>query len=366
MIGKEEIELVVNVLKSGQLAQGSFTEEFEKAFSNYIGVRYGIATNSGTSALHVALASVGIKPGDEVLTTPFSFISTATSILHQNGLPLFADIEEETYNIDPEKIKDKITNRTKALIVVHLFGHPCDMKQIKEIVEDYNLILIEDCAQAHGSEYKNKKVGSFGDVACFSFYATKNMTTGEGGMILTTDDAIAKKAKAIRDHGQKERYLHYLLGYNYRMTDISAAIGLAQLKNLDTVNDKRISNANFLLKELEDLSEIRLPVVKESVKHVFHQFTIMSDRRDYLANYLNNKGISTGIFYPRVIYQNPVFKKIGYNSDFPFSFGEISYNDGDCPVAESVCKKVLSLPVGPFLKKGDLEIITESIKEAMR
>lgn len=348
MISREEIEMVANVLESGQLAQGPFTEEFEKAFSNYIGVKYGVAMNSGTSALHVALASAGIKSRDEVITTSFSFISSATSILHQNAIPVFVDIQEDTFNIDPEKIEEKITGRTKALVIVHLFGNPCDMKRIKEIVEEKDLILIEDCAQAHGAEYMGKKVGSFGDISCFSFYATKNMTTGEGGMMLTNDEEIAEKARMIRNHGQREKYIHYVLGYNYRMTDISAAIGLIQLKKLDRMNDKRISNANFMSRELKDIPEIELPVVKENAKHVFHQFTIKTEKRDYLANYLNKKGISTGIFYPRPIYQNPLFDRIEY-----------------CPVAESVSKKVLSLPIGPFLEKDHLKRISESIKEAM-
>jgi dTDP-4-amino-4,6-dideoxygalactose transaminase len=240
----KEIEAINEVLRSGILAQGPKVREFEEQFAEYIGTEYAVATNSGTSALHTALASLGVGKGDEVITTTFSFTSTASCILMQGAKPVFCDIDKKTFNINPDEIEKRINNRTKAIIVVHLYGQPCDMKRVMEICEDCNLTLIEDACQAHGAEYEGKKVGSFG-VGCFSFYATKNMTTGEGGMITTNDDNVAKISRMIRDHGQEERYLHAMLGYNYRMTDIAAAIGLAQLKKVERFNEQRIKNATY-------------------------------------------------------------------------------------------------------------------------
>src|SRR3989304_8088785 len=230
LIGEEEKKAVEEVRSSGMLAQGPKVRELEEAFSRYIGSGHAIAANNGTTALHAALLACGIKRGDEVITTPFSFIATANTILYCGAKPVFADISEKTFNIDPEKIKDKITKKTKALLIVHLYGLPCEMKGILEICEEHNLRLIEDACQAHGAEYKGKKVGSFGDAACFSFYPTKNMTTGEGGMIKTNDMEVAEKAMLLREHGSKVRYHHEILGYNYRMTAIASAIGIEQLK----------------------------------------------------------------------------------------------------------------------------------------
>jgi perosamine synthetase len=224
-------EAVTRVLKSGQLAEGPVVKEFENLYSKFIGTRHAVAVNSGTAALHVALLASGIGPGDEVITTPFSFIASANCCLYCGATPVFADIDIRTFNISPEAIEKKITSRTKAVIVVHLYGQPCDMDEIMAICKKHGLILIEDACQAHGAEYKGHKAGSFG-IGCFSFYATKNMLTGEGGMITTNDDAIAEKAVAIRNHGRCGQYLHDMLGYNFRMTDIAAAIGIGQLNHL--------------------------------------------------------------------------------------------------------------------------------------
>lgn len=340
VISEEEIEAVKEVLNSRMLSQGPKVEKFEEEFAEYIGVEYAIATNSGTSALHTALASSEIGKGDEVITTTFSFVSTASCILMQGAKPVFCDIDQRTYNINPDEIERRLSNRTKAVIVVHLYGQPCEMKRVMEICKDHNLALIEDACQAHGAEYEGQKVGSFG-VGCFSFYPTKNMTTGEGGMITTNDDKVAKMARIIRDHGQKERYLHEILGYNYRMTDIAAMLGLTQLKKLDWFNEQRINNAMYYNKKLTNKS-IQKPFIADKVKHVFHQYTIRVKERDKFLTHLETNGIGYGVYYPTSIHKQPMFSE---------------YNKLTLPEAEHACEEVVSIPVHPALDKGELEYV---------
>lgn len=344
IISEEEIKAVEKVLKSGILVQGPKVREFEEEFAEYIGVEYAIATNSGTSALHTALASLGIRRGDGVITTTFSFISTASCALMQGAKPMFCDIDKKTYNINPDEIEKRINDRTKAVIVVHLYGQPCDMRHVMEICEDHDLALIEDACQAHGAEYKGKKVGAFG-VGCFSFYPTKNMTTGEGGMITTNDDKVAKMARVIRDHGQKERYLHARLGYNYRMTDIAAAIGLAQLKKLDRFNEQRISNAMYYNGKLDNES-IQKPFIAENMRHVFHQYTIRVKERDRFIAHLEINGVGYGIYYQIPIHKQPIFRE---------------YNKLTLPEAGCACEEVVSIPVHPTLGKEELEYVVEVV-----
>jgi len=284
-IGEEEIEAVCKVLRSGMIAEGKRVAEFEEEFASYIGTEYAVAVNSGTAALHAALLAHGIGNGDEVITTSFSFIATANSIMYTGAKPVFADIEPDTFNIDPTLIEEKITDNTKAIMPVHLYGHPADMKAISDIAEDHDLILIEDACQAHGAAHHGKKAGSFGTGA-FSFYPTKNMTTSEGGMMTTNDGEVARKAKMIRAHGSQQRYLHEMIGYNLRMTDIGAAIGLTQLKKLPSYNSLRQRNAALLSKGLENTEGITVPIVKEGCEHMFHQYTIRVNNRDELLTKL--------------------------------------------------------------------------------
>lgn len=344
-IGEEEINAVKQVLSSGMLAQGEKVKEFENNFANYIGTKYAVATSSGTSALHLALLSLVVGPGDEVITTPFSFISTANSILFCGAKPVFADIDSKTFNIDPKEIKKKITPKTKAIIPVHLYGQPANMDEIMKIAEDGDIKVLEDSAQAHGAEYKGKKVGSIGDCSAFSFYATKNIVTGEGGMVTTNNKKITEKIRKLRDHGQTKYYEHDELGFNLRMTDIQAAIGTEQLKKLDKFNKKRRKNAEFLSKNLEGIVET--PFVSKDVKHVFHQYTIKTDNRDELLKKLHKNKIVAKIYYPKPIHKQPLYKKMGYNINLP--------------VSENISKKVLSLPIHPKLKKHDLEKIVKTI-----
>jgi perosamine synthetase len=351
IITEDEISAVTAALQSGIIAQGKKVAEFEEAFARFIGTKYAVAVNSGTAALHVALLACGIGEGDEVITSPFTFISTANSILFTGGKPVFADIDEETFNIAAGGIAERITPRTKAIMPVHLYGQPCDMKTIMKIAEEHGLTVIEDACQAHGAEYDGQRVGSF-STGCFSFYPTKNITTGEGGMITTNDEAIAQKARMLRNHGQRERYLNEILGYNYRMTDIAAAIGLCQLEKLERFNKKRIENAKFLTAQLKEIRGLIPPSVRPNVKHVFHQYTLRVTEnfglsRDGLREKLKGNGVATEIYYSLPIPKQPLYQNLGYN--------EYLTN------AEKAAREVISLPVHPSLTKEDLETIVRSI-----
>jgi len=341
-LGRGEIEAVRRVLSSGYLVYGRKAKKFEEEFSRYIGTKFAVATNSGTSALHAAMAALGIGLGDEVITTPFSFIASASCILMQGAKLVFCDIDPKTYNIDPDRIEEKITKRTKAIIVVHLYGQPCDMGAITDIAKDNGLFVVEDACQAHGAEYRGKKVGSLGDIGCFSFYATKNMTTGEGGMITSNNAKVAEKARMLINQGQREKYLHEVLGYNYRITDIAAALGMIQLKRLDNFNERRKRNARFYD---ENLKGVEIPCVTPNVKHVYNQYTIRVKKRDGFIKHLEKNGIGYGIYYPIPIHKQAPFR--GY--------------DGAFPNAELASKEVVSIPVHPSLSKKDLKKIVKVV-----
>jgi perosamine synthetase len=352
IIEDEEVDEVIKVLRSGFIAQGPKVAEFEEKFADYIGVDHAIATSSGTTALHLSLLAGGIGPGDEVITTPFTFAATGNSILYVGAKPVFVDINKETYNIDPEMVKNAVTDKTKAIMPVHLYGQPADMDQINEIADDQGLLVIEDAAQAHGAHYKEKMVGSLGDMGCFSFYPTKNMTTSEGGIITTDNHEMAENARVLRAHGESERYTHVVLGYNFRMTDIAAAIGIVQLKKLETFNEKRIMNAKYLTEGIEKIKGIKPPYVSDDVKHVFHQYTIRVEKskRDELMEFLNSNGIGTGIHYPKPIYQQTLYKELGFTAS--------------CPEAEIASFEVLSIPVHPSLGIDELEKIVSVLAQA--
>jgi perosamine synthetase len=348
LLGKEEIDAVTEVLNSGMIAQGPKVEEFELAFSEYTGSEYAAAVNSGTAALHIALLAHGIGKEDEVITSPFSFIATANSILYTGAKPVFADIEPDTFNIDPERIKEKITSKTRAIMPVHLYGHPADMKAIMEIADDNKLIVIEDACQSHGAECLGKKVGSFGTGA-FSFYPTKNMTTSEGGMLTTDEKEIAETAKMIRAHGSKIRYLHEMLGFNLRMTDIAAAIGLVQLGKLNRFTEARQRNAAMLSVGLKGISGLVPAITKAGCTHVFHQYTVRAKKRDQLAAFLKDKEIGTGVHYPTPIHKQPYYKELGYRDSMP--------------VSEKAVEEVLSLPVHPAVSGADIQRIIDATRE---
>lgn len=352
--GEEELEAIKRVLDSGMLAQGEEVYSFEDEFSDYLGVNHSKAVANGTSALDVALKSLEIGEGDEVITSPFSFIASSNCILFQDADPVFADIDKYTFNLDPESVKEKITDKTKAIIAVHLFGQPADMEALKEIAEEHDVKLVEDCAQAHGAEINGKKVGSIGDIGTFSFYPTKNMTTGEGGMVTTNDEDLANRADLIRDHGQSDKYDHARLGYNLRMTNIAAAIGRIQLKNLDKWNKIRNENAEKLTKEIKDIPGLTPPKVMDGVKHVYHQYVLRVEDefpldRDELVEELRDNGIGTAVHYPKPIVQQNYYKKMGFD-------------DVDCPNAVDASKRVLSLPIHPSVSDEDLDHMIEVLK----
>ncbi|WP_303247997.1 DegT/DnrJ/EryC1/StrS aminotransferase family protein [uncultured Methanobrevibacter sp.] len=352
IIGEEEIENVVEVLKSGMIAQGPKVAEFEEKFAKWVGAKYAVATNSGTAALHVALLSCGIGPGDEVITTPFTFIATGNAIVYTGATPVFADIDLETYNIDPDTIEDLITDKTKAILPVQLYGQSADMDKIREIAKKHDLLVIEDAAQAHGAMYNDEKVGNMGDMACFSFYPTKNMTTSEGGMITTNNKELAEKARVFRAHGSNIKYKHDEIGYNFRSSDIAAAIGLAQLDKIDEFNEKRINNANYLNEGLKNVEGVITPASPENRKHVYHQYTIRVTKgnRDDWVDILTENGIGSGIHYPIPLYNQPIYKELGFT--------------GSAPNAELAADTVISLPVHPSLSKEDLDLVIEAVKDA--
>ena len=271
LLDDEEKVAVHRVLASGQLAQGENVAAFEQRFAEVCHVREAIAVSSGTAALHLALLAHGIGPGDEVITTAFSFVATANVILLAGATPVFVDIEPDTYALDLALVEAAITPRTKAIMPVHLYGHPANMKRLMALAEAHNLVIIEDACQAHAASIDGKPVGSFG-TGCFSFYATKNITTGEGGMVTTNDPEIAERVRLLRSHGQEERYYHVALGYNLRMTEIQAALGLAQVEKLERFTEQRIANAAFLTERLR--GSVQTPMIRPGYRHVYHQYTI--------------------------------------------------------------------------------------------
>ncbi|MEK6936798.1 MAG: DegT/DnrJ/EryC1/StrS family aminotransferase [Nanoarchaeota archaeon] len=347
ILGKEEEEKVLEVIRSGNLLLGNKVEEFEKEFAKYIGVKHCICTSSGTTALNTVLRANGIKEGDEVITTPLSFIATANSVLHLNAKPVFADIDENTFTINPSLIKEKITKKTRAILPVSLYGHPCYMDEIKEIAEKHNLLVIEDCAQSHGSEYKGRKTGSLTMSSAFSFDPTKSISSAGGGAVVTNDDKIMEMSRMIRIHGQREKNNHEILGFNYKMNDISAVILIEQLKKIDNFLKRRKENADFLTRNLKDLKWLKVPEVKENCRHSFSRFTIkvIGKNRDEVMKKLNEKGIGTGLFYPKPIHKQKVYIDLNYKDSLP--------------VAEKICSQILSLPVHPGLNKEELEYIVE-------
>ncbi len=358
-IDEDDIEHVVKVLKSGWLAHGPIVEEFEKMMAEIAGTKHAIAVSNGTVALKLILSWLKLQPGDEVIVPCFTFIATANAVLLAGGRPVFADIELETYNIDPAHVHELVGPRTKAIIAVHLYGHPADMKMLREIAEDYKLVLIEDAAQAHGARAPEGPVGSLGFAAAFSFYATKNATMGEGGAVTTNSDELAYFLKMIRNHGQERKYFHVMLGENYRITSIQAALGVSQLKKLKRLNERRRQNAAKLTQYLKNTGLI-LPVEKPGYYHVYHQYVVRVDAarvgitRDQLASRLKEYGIETAVHYPLPIPDQPVYKSLGYP---PSSI--------TCPNALKASKEVLSLPVHPKLSDSDIQYIAQVVREIL-
>ena len=348
-IGTEEMQAVKEVLESGMLVQGQKVKELEENFAEYIGVEHVVAVSNGTVALDVALKALDIGPGDEVITSAFSFVASGNCILFQNAKPVFADIDPKTFNVDPSDVAEKISSKTKAIIPIHIFGQPAKMDAINEIAEDKRIFVVEDAAQAHGAEYNGQKAGSMGTMGCFSLYATKNMMAGEGGLITSNDQKLAEKMRLIRSHGEVKKYTHEILGYNYRMTNLNASIGVVQLKKLEKFNEKRIENAKLLSEGIDEIAGLTAPYVDSDVKHVFHQYVLrveneFSMNRDELCSYLPDKGVGVAVHYPIPIYKQPLYQKLGYTNV-------------KCHNTEDACNRVLSLPVHPHVTKDDIDYI---------
>ncbi|MBU2600461.1 DegT/DnrJ/EryC1/StrS family aminotransferase [bacterium] len=355
----EELEALKEPFKSGWIGLGPKTTEFEKKFANYIGVKYAVATNSCTASLHLALRLMEIE-NYEVITTPMTFVSTNHAILYNNGIPVFTDIYSDTLNINVDEIKKNITNKTKAIITVHYGGHSCEMDLILEMAKKYDLKVIEDVAHGCGGEYKEKKLGSIGDIGCFSFHAVKNLATGDGGMITTNDAEICEKLRKLRwlgvsrdtwDREEKdEKYSWYYsiedIGYKYHMNDIQAAIGLVQLKKLDSMNNRRREISEAYTNAFKSVSWIEVPTIKKYAKCAYHNYVIKTDYRNELNIYLQEKGISTGVHYiPNNHYS--MYRK----------FGQFT------PVSDKVWKKLLTLPLYPDLSDSDVNMIIDTIKK---
>jgi len=352
LLGEEELKNITEAVESGWVSsKGKFISEFEEKFAKYCGCFHGIATSNGTASLHLALKALGIKKNDEVIVPTLTFIATANAVTYCGAKTVFVDPHPDYWCMDPEKIEEKITENTKAIIPVHLYGHPCDMDPIMEIVRDHDLYMVEDAAEAHGAEYKGKKVGSFGDISCFSFFANKIITTGEGGMCLTDNDEFADRMRILRDHGMNpnRKYWHDVVGFNYRMTNMQAALGVAQLGKIEQIIEIKRKNADLYDSLLKNMNGITLPPEEKWAKNVCWMYSVLIEddygiSRDDLMKKLEREGIDSRLlFYP--IHTMPPYRNY----------------DGDFPIAEVLSKKGMSLPSSAKLKKEEIEMICNYI-----
>ncbi len=363
LLGTEEEAAILGVLASGQLAQGEQVAIFEQRFAELCHVQEAVAVSSGTAALYLALLAHNIGRGDEVITTAFNFAATANVILLVGATPVFADIEPDTYTLDPTQVERALTRRTKAIIPAHLYGHPCDMNRLGQLAEAYSLVLIEDASQAHAAAIDGRLVGSFG-TGCFSFYATKNMTTGEGGMVTTDEPAIAERVRLLRNQGQEARYYHVALGYNLRITELQAALGIAQTRKLEYFTQRRIANAAFLTERLT--GAVQTPVVRPGCRHVYHQYTIRAPLgRNEWVEKLRTQGVETVVQFAIPIHQQPFYRRMSslFRVLRPGRRSNVKGGNPSArlPATESAAEQVLSLPVHPALSEEDLAIIVREV-----
>ena len=359
-VGREEINIVTKVLKSrvltGRLGSGPMVAQFEKEFAKFVKAKHAVALNSGTAALHLALWVAGVKTNDEVIVPSFTFVSSAETIALADGKPVFVDIDPKSYNVDPEKIQAAINGKTRAIMPVDLYGLSAEMDKIREIAEKHDLAVIEDAAQAHGASYKGKPPGYFADMACWSFYASKNMTTGEGGMITTNNEEHAKIIRVVRSHGETQEYVSTMLGLNYRMPEIEAAIGIAQLKKLPTFLQKRKRNARLLTEKLRGTKHLILPTEPKGYKHSWYLYTVRIRRgnarvRDKIVEDLRRKGVGASVYYHTPIHQMPYYQQFG------------KYH---LPNTEKIAQQVFSLPVHPGVTPKETAYIAKSVKQVMK
>lgn len=357
IFSEESINDIAEVLHSGYVIQGPRVKAFEEQFSKRSGVNYAYAVSSGTAALHIAFLSI-LKPGDEVIVPSFTFIATASTVHFAQGKPVFADIDPETYLIDPESVKQKITAKTRAIAPVHLFGNAADMKSLYEIAEDNNLIMVNDSCQAHGTEVYEKDIGALDGLNCFSFYPSKTMTTAEGGIVTTDDEVLYNLGTLLREHGSDTRYHHIMLGLNYRMTDIAAAIGLNQLSKLDEFLEKRRHNGKILFDKISKIDGLYPQKIQKGVNHSYSYFTLTLDldshkcTRDEFVKALRAENISSAVHYPLPLTQQPVIKKL--------------YKPEPCPISEDIANRIFSVPMFPDLTNDNLNDIVEGLKKVSK
>ncbi len=349
-IEKELFSAIKGVIHSRHFVLGENVEKLEKKFAEKIGAKFAISLASGTDALYLSLLALGIGRGDEVITTPFTFFATAGTISHAGATPVFADVDPSTFNLDPQKIESKITKRTKAIMPVHLYGLPCDMKAIMSIAKRHKLPIIEDAAQAFGAQHNGRMAGSIGSVGCFSFYPTKNLSgAGDGGIAVTSSAEIAEKIRLLRNYGSRKKYHHELIGTNSRLDEIQAAIILVKLKYIDRWNALRNKHAASYTKTLQNLP-LQTPKIPAHTKHVFHLYSIATEKRDALAAHLTKAGIGSGTYYPLPLHLQPCYKNLGYKL-------------GDFPVSERLASQALSLPMYAELSSRQVNAVISSVKD---
>ncbi|GAF63765.1 cell wall biogenesis regulatory protein [Bacillus sp. TS-2] len=348
---KEILECVEKVLDSGQYILGEQGELFEKEASDYLNNSFTVNVANGTDALVLALRALDIGVGDEIITTPFTFFATAEAISRVRATPVFVDIDPITFNIDENEIEKKVTNRTKAIIPVHLFGQACNMNQIKKIADKHNLYIVEDACQAFGGEWKGAKLGTIGDIGCFSFFPTKNLSTiGDGGLVVTKHQDIAERIKKLRHHGSRVKYLHDEVGYNSRLDELHASILRVCLTKIDRWNEERYQKALIYKKHLNDLSAFILPPTPSNKEHVYHLYCVEHPDRDKIVQYLSKKNIASGIYYPEPLHLQNVYQHLGYSV-------------GDFPTSEEKSKSLFALPMHPFLTEEEQMTVIDALKK---
>lgn len=371
IIGDEERENIEAVLDSGRYLQGQYVEEFEDKWAAAVGVDHAVAVSNGTTAIQLALNALGLQPGDEVIVPSISFGSTATAIVHQAGVPVFADVDRELYTLDPDDLERCLSDRTEAILPVHLYGHPAEMDEILAFAAEHDLAVIEDAAQAHGATYRGDTVGSIGDIGCFSFYATKNITTGEGGIITTDDEELAEEVRLLRSHAMVNRDEHIDLGYNYRMSELNGALGTAQVDRLAGFNDRRAEISQHLFAELDDIDWLESGTIRSYVDHAYFWAPFEVDTEaisrsgKQVWRELKQRGVETRHRYTTPLYEQPVFQNHrGFNSDFPWSENPHDHTyDLDLPNAETVAGRVIGLPNHPNLTDEEIQFVVDTIHE---
>ncbi len=351
---KKEIDRGLRgVFEKANFILGQPVKDFEQGFSHYSGAHYGIGVNSGTDALHLALRALDVKEGDEVIVPSFTFIATALAVSYTGAKVVFADIEADIYNLDPEKVKKAISPRTRAIVPVHLYGQAANLDEIIAIAKEKNIAVIEDCAQAHGALYHNKRIGSFGLAGCFSFYPTKGLGAfGDGGMIITSDEDFYKKVLMLRDYGRKDRYEHVLKGYNSRLDTLQAVVLSAKLKRLDQWNAMRQKAAQHYVKILSQIDGIIIPSTRQDRSHVFQTFTIRVKDRDAVCQKMQDRGIGVLIHYPIPLHLQKAYEEVGYKK-------------GDLPVSEKIASEILSIPMFPHITHKQIEHVCKTLKEVI-